>query len=333
MRFQRLILNGHLELGQRNREIYSKNMRVLVTGATGLVGNKLIEMLLARGVEVAFLTTAKDKLDVLKGCSGYYWNPQKQSIDSACIEKVEVIIHLAGSSINGSWSAKGKELISNSRVDASQTLYQLLSNQPHQVKQIICASAVGIYDTLDRMQDEEDYIPATNYLGTVVNQWETANKRFETLGLQVCILRIGLVLARTGGALPKMEQIAKCYIASPLGTGNQYYSWIHLSDLARIFLFVMDHHLAGVFNAVAPKPETNENFTKKLCIALGRPLFFPAVPSWVLRFVLGEKEMLVTKGQQISCHKLEQSNFKFHYLTLEEAFAALYSEDKINNAQ
>lgn len=302
-------------------------MKVLVTGATGLVGNKLIEMLLAKGVEVAFLTTAKNKVNALKGCSGYYWNPQMHSIDSACIEKVDVIIHLAGSSINGSWSEKGKELISNSRIDASQTLYQLLSSQSHQVKQIICASAVGIYDTVERIQDEEDYIPATNYLGTVVNQWETANKQFEALGLQVCILRIGLVLAREGGALPKMEQIAKCYIASPLGTGSQYYSWIHLSDLVSVFLFVMDHHLGGIFNAVAPAPETNKNFTKKLCNALGRPLFFPAVPSWVLRFVLGEKAMLVTKGQRISCHKLEQSNFKFDYPTLEEAFAALYRKD------
>lgn len=299
-------------------------MKVLVTGATGLVGKELLKQLLENGDEVVFLTTAQDKLNSLKGCQGFYWNPKNREIDVNCLTGVETIIHLAGSSINGSWSKMGKQEIINSRVEASQTLYQLLSQQKHQVKQIICASAVGIYDTVDDIQTEENYTPATNFLGQVVQQWEGENRRFEQLGIPVAFLRIGLVLSRKGGALPHIEQMANYYLASPLGRGTQYYSWIHLSDLISIFIFVMNHRLQGAFNAVAPHPETNKQFTKYLCQAVGKNMILPAVPTFVLRLVLGEKAMLVTEGQRISCGKLLALNFQFQFPTLSEAFTDLY---------
>jgi len=299
-------------------------MCVLITGATGLVGQALIKQLQTEGEEVVFLTTAKNKLDALPGCQGYYWNPQTREIDPNCLIGVKVIIHLAGSSINGSWSKEGKQQIITSRIEASQTLYQLLSEHPHQVKQIICASAVGIYDTLATVQTEDNYTPAINFLGQVVQQWEGENRRFEALGISVALLRIGLVLAREGGALPHIERMANYYLASPLGSGKQYYSWIHLTDLVRIFLFVKQHQIDGALNAVAPNPETNKQFTKLLCQALGRKMLLPAVPSWVLRLVLGEKAMLVTKGQQIRCQRLQQLAFQFKFPTLPQAFSALY---------
>jgi len=299
-------------------------MRVLVTGATGLVGRALLKQLQAKGDEVVFLTTAQNKLNAIPNCPGFYWNPQTRQIDPACLAQVDVIIHLAGSSIDGSWSKEGKQSIINSRVEASQTLYQLLSQHPHQVKQIVCASAVGIYDTLDEPQTEEHYTPATNFLGKVVQQWEGENRRFEDLGIPVALLRIGLVLAREGGALPHIEKMANYYLASPLGKGTQYYSWIHIQDLARIFLFVMNNRLQGAFNAVAPKPETNAQFTKLLSQAVGRKMVLPPVPAWVLRLVLGEKAMLVTEGQYISCDKLLQLDFSFHFPTLPQALKHLY---------
>ncbi|MDM1045066.1 TIGR01777 family protein [Myroides sp. 1354] len=299
-------------------------MRVLVTGATGLVGKELLKQLLENGDEVVFLTTTQDKLNALKGCQGFYWNPKNREIDVNCLTGVETIIHLAGSSINGSWSKMGKQEIVSSRVEASQTLYQLLREQKHQVKQIICASAVGIYDTVDAIQTEENYTPATNFLGQVVQQWEGENRCFEQLGIPVAFLRIGLVLSRQGGALPHIEQMANYYLASPLGRGTQYYSWIHLSDLISIFIFVMNHRLQGAFNAVAPHPETNKQFTKYLSQAVGKNMILPAVPTFVLRLVLGEKAMLVTEGQRISCSKLLALNFQFQFPTLSEAFTDLY---------
>lgn len=246
-----------------------------------------------------------------------------------CLEGVEVIIHLAGSSINSSWSVSGKQVIIQSRVEASQTLYQLLSLHSHQVKQVICASVVGIYDTVDELQTEENYTPATNFLGKVVQQWEGENLRFESLGISTSILRIGLVLTREGGALPKMEQMARFYMASPLGTGKQYYSWIHLTDLVHLFLFIMKQRLAGIFNAVAPKPETNKVFTQVLCQAINKKMILPAVPAWVLHIVLGEKAMLVTQGQRISCEKVLKQGFEFQYVSLNEALDSIYKENGI----
>ncbi len=300
-------------------------MRVLITGATGLIGSNLIVKLQSMGYEVAFLTTSKNKLDSLDGCKGYYWNPSTGEVDVNCLDGVAIIYNLAGSSINDSWSKEGKELIIQSRINSSTTLYELLKNNKHEVYQVISASAIGIYETVNRIQDEENYKVANNFLGKVVDEWEKFNSRFEELQIKTTIVRVGLVLDRKGGALAEMEKIAKKGVLSILGSGKQYYSWIHITDLIHVFTFVLERKLNGIFNAVAPTPETNRDFTKVLAVVMDTKVYLPAVPSWLLRLVLGEKAMLVTKGQLVSCSKLLKHDFHFQYPTLDLALRELFS--------
>lgn len=300
-------------------------MRVLITGATGLIGSNLIVKLQSMGYEVAFLTTSKNKINSLNGCKGYYWNPSTGEVDATCLSGVTIIYNLAGSSINGSWSKKGKEEIIQSRINSSTTLYELLKNNKHEVYQVISASAIGIYDTVNRIQDEENFKVANNFLGKVVDEWEKFNSRFAELQIKTTIIRVGLVLDREGGALAEMEKIAKKGVLSVLGSGKQYYSWIHISDLIHVFTFVLERELDGIFNAVAPTPENNRDFTKALIFVMNTKNYLPAVPSWILRLVLGEKAMLVTKGQLISCSKLLKYDFHFQYPTLDLALGELYS--------
>lgn len=300
-------------------------MRILVTGATGLIGKQLVQRLMEVGHEVNYLTTNKNKKEgVFNKAQGFYWDPYKGEIEKEAFDEVSVIIHLAGSNISESWSKAGKAKILDSRVIPSGFIYDTLSTINHTVKQIVCSSAVGLYANNTDWQSEEEYHKADNFLGTVVARWEQANLAFEKLGIRVSLVRIGLVLAKEGGALPHIAKMVNCYMGSVLGDGRQYYSWIHISDLVNVFLFLVEKQEGGAFNAVAPKPETNRKFTLQLAKALDKKILLPAVPSWVLKIAIGEKAMLVVEGQRVSCTKLEKTGYSFQFSELEQALKDIY---------
>lgn len=300
-------------------------MRVLVTGATGLIGKQLVQRLLEVGYEVNYLTTNKSKkAGVFSNAKGYYWDPYKGEIEQEAFAEVSVIIHLAGSNISESWSKKGKAKILDSRIIPSAFIYQTLSKIDHSVQQIVCSSAVGLYANSHKWQSEEQFFKADNFLGNVVSQWEQANLKFEELGIKVSLVRIGLVLAKEGGALPHIAKMVNCYMGSVLGNGKQFYSWIHIDDLVNVFLFLVETKHAGAFNAVAPIPETNKSFTIRLAKALHKRIILPAVPSWVLRIAIGEKAVLVVEGQRVSCAKLEKAGYQFQFRDLSQALQDIY---------
>lgn len=300
-------------------------MRILVTGATGLIGKQLVQRLLDGGHEVNYLTTNKsNKVGVFANAKGYYWNPYKGEIEQAAFDEVSAIIHLAGSNISESWSAKGKAKILDSRIIPSAFIYQTLSVIEHSVKQIVCSSAVGLYANSHKWQSEEQFFKADNFLGNVVSQWEQENLKFEQLGITVSLVRIGLVLSKEGGALPQIAKMVNCYMGSVLGNGKQFYSWIHIEDLVNVFLFLVDNKQEGAFNAVAPTPETNKSFTIRLAKVLHKRIILPAVPSWVLRIAIGEKAILVVEGQRVSCAKLEKAGYQFKFSELNQALKDIY---------
>lgn len=299
-------------------------MKVLITGATGLVGNELVDLLLQNGISVNYLSTSKSKLVSESNYKGFYWNINSGEIDKNAFDEVETIIHLAGASVSKRWTNSYKEEIINSRTLSTRLLYQTLAKNQNQVKHIISASAIGIYpSSLEEIYTENTKSVDNSFLGEVVVKWEEEVSNFERLNIIVSKVRIGLVLAKEGGALQEMLKPIKFGIGSGFGTGKQYQSWIHIHDLVAIFYFVLSNKLSGIYNAVSPYPVTNNELTKAIAKVLSKPYFFPNVPKFMMKLVLGEMHQILFSSQNVSARKILDEGFQFKYASLEKALQNL----------
>lgn len=299
-------------------------MKVLITGATGLVGQALSKLLWQNGHTVHFLTTQKNKLVDEPLYKGYYWNPQQGKIDVSCIDGVDAIVHLAGATVAKRWTTEYKQEIIESRINTTNLLYKLLKNNQHTVRNVVSASAIGIYPhSFTTYYDENATQTDDTFLGQVVVRWENAVNSLELLGLKVCKIRIGLVLAKESGALVEMIKPIKLGLGAPLGSGKQMQSWIHIHDLARIFFMATQQEWIGVYNAVAPTPVDNTQLTKSIAKALHKPLLLPNVPKFVLRLALGEMHELLFSSQYVSSKKVQDKGFTFDYQTIDDALSHL----------
>lgn len=303
-------------------------MKVLLTGATGLVGTALVDLLLAKGYSVHYLTTRKEKIENSEKQKGFYWNPVNGELDMTALDGVSAIINLAGASISQRWTAKNKKKILNSRLQSLDTLYRAIEQSNNDsIKMLVTASAVGIYPSSEsKFYDENDKGVDDSFLGVVVKEWEAKADTFTKLNLAVSKIRIGLVLSTEGGALPSLVRPIKYYVGAPLGSGNQWQSWIHIDDLAQLFVFVLEKGLTGVFNGVAPNPVTNAKLTKEAANVLKRPLWLPKVPKWVLRLVLGEMSYVVLASQRVSSKKIEKYGFAFEHANVGGALQDLLNK-------
>lgn len=299
-------------------------MTLLITGATGLVGQELMRFVLQQGHKVNYLTTSKSKVKSQSNVNGFYWNPDTGEIDLKAFEAVEVIVHLAGATISKKWTPSYKEELLNSRVKSSQLLFSSLEKINHEVKQIISASAIGGYESsYDKIYHEDDPINEPEFLGEIVRKWEEHVDVFSKLGVKVTKVRIGIVLSKNGGAFVELIKPIKLGIGSALGTGNQYQSWIHIDDLISIFYYLISNQLEGVFNGVAPYPVTNKEMLRTMAKALHKPFFMPNVPTFVLKLILGEMHQIITSSQHVSCMKLLDRGFQFKYASLDKALLKL----------
>ena len=297
---------------------------LLITGATGLVGKALVKHCLSKGYVVHYLSTCKSKILHQINHKGFYWNLEDKTIDLACFEGVEVIINLAGASIAQRWNNAAKTSILSSRTEALSLLYSSIETHKFPVKQIISASAIGVYpDSKTRYYDEKFQGTDASFLRSVVKLWEGSLKPFQPLGIKTTALRIGIVLDTHEGALPKIMQPIKLYIGAALGSGDQWQSWIHIDDLVRIFMFVFESKLEGVYNAVAPNPVQQTELTKLIAKILQRPLILPNVPEFVLRLMLGEMRAISLESQRVCAAKIQDAGFKFNYIELEPALEDL----------
>ena len=297
---------------------------VLITGATGLVGKALVKKCLQNGFNVHYLTTRKSKIKLQENYKGFYWNPQLEIIDISCFEGVNIIINLAGSSIAQRWTKAYKSLILSSRKKALELLHLSIETHDFPVKHIISASAIGIYpDSKTRYYEEDFQGTDISFLRTVVRSWEGALKAFNALGVKTTALRIGIVLDKHEGALPKISGPIKGYIGSALGSGDQWQSWIHIDDLVRMFMFVLDSSLEGIFNAVAPNPVQQKDFVKSVANVLKRPIFFSKVPEFILNFALGEMSAIALESQRVSAQKIQDLGFEYDFHELDAALCDL----------
>ncbi len=303
-------------------------MKVLITGATGLVGQELVAQCLAKGYTVNFLTTSKKKLVSQPNYQGFYWNPKTGEIDEKCLMDVSVIINLAGASISKRWTSSYKKEVLESRIDTLNTLYQVLDkSKEHQVTSLISASAIGIYpNSVDHYYDEEETAVDDSFLGEVVLAWEKKANEFKTLNLRVSKVRIGLVMSADGGALPEIAKPIKYYAGAAFGSGEQWQSWIHISDLARMFLFIAESNLKGVFNGVSPNPVTNNRLVKEIAKILEKPLFLPNIPKFVMQTILGEMSYILFASQRVSSKKIEEEGFVFEHPNICNALENIYDK-------
>ena len=299
-------------------------MRVLITGATGLIGKEIVSICHDNGIDVHYLTTSKSKLNNTENYKGFYWNPLKNEIDETCFEGVDSIINLVGASIAKRWTNHYKKEVIESRTKTAALLKQTIQKYNYPVKHIVSASAIGIYpSSLVNYYDEDYDEKSTSFLGEVVDVWEQAIDEFLEVNIDVCKIRIGLVLSEKGGALPRIIQPIKIGAGAAFGSGEQWQSWIHVEDLANLFVFAITQKLTGTYNGVAPNPVTNSELTKTAARVLKRPLILPNIPKAVMSLTLGEMHIVLFESQRVSAQKVEESGFDYEFHHLEPALEDL----------
>lgn len=288
-------------------------LTVAVSGATGLVGSGLIESLRAQGHRARRIVrrdAAGD--DVL-------WNPAEGRIDAGALAGADAVVHLAGENISeGRWTDAKKRRIRDSRVEGTALLAQALAGLPEPPRTFACASAIGYYGNRGDEVMDETSPPGGGFLAETCVAWEAAAEPARAAGVRVVNMRIGVVLAREGGALPKMATPFKLGLGGPVGDGRQYMSWIAREDLIAAMEFVLSHPtLDGPVNLVAPEPVTNREFAHALGGALGRPALLP-LPAFAARLLFGEMgDELLLSSTRVRPRRLLDAGFEFQHPTLE----------------
>ncbi|MDG1263550.1 MAG: TIGR01777 family oxidoreductase [Flavobacteriaceae bacterium] len=295
-------------------------MKILISGATGLVGKVIVKQALIEGHQIHFLTTQKAKIHSIKGARGFYWNPNKNEIDVSCFDGIDTLIHLAGATVSKFWTKKHKQEILNSRLLTTQLLIDGLKKTKHQVQNVVSASAIGIYpSSLDKIHTENDAAFPNSFMQKVVLDWEQIVGGFLELDIKVCKLRIGLVLAKDGGVLATLKIPAKLGVGAAFGNGKQWQSWIHIDDLTNLFLRAASDQWEGVYNAVAPEVVSQNQFVKQITKTINRPFFMPPIPEFLLQILVGEMSSLVLNSHHVSSNKALEKEFKYQFPTLQKA--------------
>ncbi len=298
-------------------------MKILITGATGLIGQELVELLLQNNHIVHYLSTSPNKIKDATNYYGFYWNPAEGKIDENCLEGVDTIVHLAGASISKRWTKSYKQELIESRILSANLLFNLLKKSQHQVQHFISASGTAVYpDSNTAVYDESSTQKDDSFLGNVVIKWEESADQFQKLGLKVTKMRTGVVFSAKGGALLEMIKPIKMYVGSGFGSGKQIQSWIHLTDLANLYYWVIQAKIEGIINAVAPNSISNQDLTKAIAKQLHRPLFLPNVPQFVMKLILGDMHILLFNDKKIIPKRALSLGFHFQFDTAQKALQA-----------
>jgi uncharacterized protein (TIGR01777 family) len=304
------------------------HMRVFMTGATGLVGTRLVKRLLARGEEVVALTrrpaVARDLFG--SGVTAIEGDPAKPGDWMTSVASCDSVISLVGENIFGRrWNAAFKQVLVESRVKSTQNVAQALTASPRRsdgsAKAFVTASAIGFYGPHGDEELTETSPPGTDFLAQLCVDWENASRAVEVSGVRRAIVRVGVVLDKQGGAMAKLLTPFKFGVGGPVGSGKQWMSWIHNDDLATLFLLALDNPQAsGPLNGTAPEPVTNRDFSKALGRALHRPAFLPT-PGFALRLGLGEVADVITSGQRVLPKQSLALGMQFQFPGVDAALA------------
>jgi len=300
-------------------------MKVFITGGTGFVGTTLTRKLAQEGNEVTVLTRSiKSHSAQLQGVSYAEGDPTQKGPWQEKVADQDVVINLAGASIFRRWSDTAKKLIWDSRIQTTQNLVEALSARKGKETHLFSTSAVGYYGFHEEEVLDESSPSGGGFLADLSKEWESAAMKAKNYGVHVSPMRFGIVLGRRGGALQQMITPFKWWMGSPLGSGNQWFSWIHEQDLVDIFLYLIkEKKISEAVNCTAPNPATNRELTKNIGEVLGKPTFMPAVPGFVMSLMLGEFGLVLLKGQRVVPKKLLDAGFRFSFPDLRSALKDL----------
>ncbi|MCS6824147.1 MAG: TIGR01777 family oxidoreductase [Cytophagaceae bacterium] len=301
-------------------------MNILITGGTGLIGQRLTKMLSSSNHQVAYLSRKEDACGQIKK---YKWNVDEEYVDDRAFANCHCIIHLAGANVfEKKWTPSYKQEIVDSRIKSTRLLYHKLEKTSPRPNTLVAASAIGIYgyDTGENWVSE-DSNKGQGFLSDVVAAWEEELIAFEKLNIRTVIIRIGIVFAAEGGAFKKLATPVKYGLGAPLGSGRQYIPWIHIEDICNIFIYALNNdHIRGIYNGVSPNPATNKQVLHEIAKALHVPVLLPCVPSYVLNIMLGkEKAQVLLGSNKVSAYKIIKAGFIFKFPNLSEAISELVS--------
>ncbi len=297
-------------------------MRVVVSGATGLIGTQLVAALKARGDDVTVLSRNPERAAAALGVEAVAWQPLSGPPPTEALAGRDAVIHLAGEPVAQRWSAAAKQAIHDSRETGTRHLVDAIAASDRKPAALLSSSAVGYYGKHGDDVVTEQTAAGNNFLASVCVAWEREALRAEALGLRVVIVRTGVVLDASGGALKAMLPPFKAGVGGPVAGGRQYMPWIHGDDIVGLYLAALDDPAwSGPVNGTAPEPVTNAVFSKALGRALGRPAVLP-VPGFAIRAIYGEMAEIVTEGQRAVPAAAERLGYSFKQPELDEALRA-----------
>ncbi|AEW53669.1 TPA: TIGR01777 family oxidoreductase [Bacillus cereus] len=298
-------------------------MKIAISGGTGFIGTYLSTFFIQKGHMVYILTRNKTTETSDPNLQYVQWTPNLQTFP---LSSIDVVINLAGESINSRWTKKQKKAIVNSRIQTTKGLIkqlQTLSIKPHT---FINASAIGYYGTSETESFTEQHeTPGDDFLANTVCSWEQEASKARSLGIRTVYARFGVVLSADGGALPKMLLPYQFYIGGTIGSGNQWLSWIHIDDVVRLIDFIIHKkEIDGPLNITAPEPIRMKEFGETIATIMKKPHWLP-VPSFILHALLGEMSILVLEGQHVLPSKAIEHGYQYTFPTIDHALQNILS--------
>ncbi|MSX03168.1 MAG: TIGR01777 family protein [Actinobacteria bacterium] len=294
-------------------------MKITVTGATGLIGTRLVEALKARGDEVTVLSRSPERASAALGVEAFAWDPVSGAPPVEAVAGRDAVVHLAGEPVAQRWNAKTKQAIHDSRELGTRNLVEALAAADPRPTTLVSSSAVGYYGKHGDDLVTEETAAGRDFLAEVCVAWENEATKAQSLGVRVVLIRTGVVLDATGGALKTMLPPFKAGVGGAVAGGKQYMPWIHVDDIVGLYLAALDSaDWSGPVNGTAPEPVTNAEFSKALGKALKRPAVFP-VPGFAIRALYGEMAEIVTEGQRAVPRVAQANGYEYQHPDLTEA--------------
>ncbi|MBP1619161.1 MAG: hypothetical protein H6Q14_2988 [Bacteroidetes bacterium] len=296
---------------------------ILLAGGSGFVGQQLTNYFADKGYTLHILTRTQDPSKLNRdNLRFFYWNPQKRIIDKGAFKDVNTIFNLSGANIGEKrWTEDRKREIVDSRITSTRLLFETVKDNQLKVEKIVSSSAIGYYGMLTSKEIFQESSPAGNdFLANVCIAWENEALKFQEIGTKVIILRKGVIIGN-GGVYARLAPLAKLGINTSLGSGKQFMPWIDISDLTRLYEFILAHpEVEGVYNAVSDEYLTMKKFAHDLAKSVNKPILTPAAPAFLIRIILGEMADMLLCGSRVSNEKLKNTGFQFQYPEIHESF-------------